>query len=123
MSARIIAGGFAIIAALTVLGFPVVAPIAGGVAIGLAWPQRGSRNAAVAGLVAWGALLAMASTQGSLSLTMTRLGGAMGLAPWGPLLATLVYPAVLAASAAWIAGLLSPRRSVSAPDSSSRLAA
>jgi hypothetical protein len=123
MSARIIAGGVAMIAALTVLGFPVLAPIAGGAAIGLAWPPRGARNAAMAGLLAWGALLAVASTQGSLSLTMTRLGGAMGLAPWGPLLATLIYPAVLAASAAWIAGLLSPRRSVSAPDSSSRLAA
>ena len=58
--------------------------------------------AAVAGAVAWGALLAWSATQGSVWSFSRTAGGAMGIS--GPLLIlmTLAFPAVLA----WIAAAL-----------------
>jgi hypothetical protein len=120
MNLAVIAWGAIVIGGGTWLGFPIWGPVTGGLLLGLFAP-RPAVHAAVAGAVAWGGLLALASTQGSLALTASRLGGALGLAPWGPIVATLLYPALLAASAAWLTGLASRRRAT--PASSSRLAA
>ena len=95
----------------TWLGFPTLAAIIVGGAIGLAWPQRAVRAAAAAGCLAWTVLLLMAALRGDAMGTLAgSLGAAMGVPGWALFVATLLYPTVLAASAAWLAHLVSPRR-------------
>lgn len=95
----------------TWLGAPTLAALAGGIAVGLLWPGRAARTAAAAGVIAWGGVLLVSSLRGAPVLELGgKLGGAMGLPTWAPLIATLLYPAILAASAAWLAQLASPRR-------------
>jgi len=95
----------------TWLGFPTLAAITVGLAIGLAWPLRAVRAAAAAGLLAWTVLLLMAALRGDAMATLAgSLGAAMGVPGWALFVATLLYPTVLAASAAWLAHLVSPRR-------------
>ena len=99
------------IAALTMLGFPTVAPIVAGFLVGLGWPGRAARTAGGAGLVAWAVLLLVAALRGdAVGAIGAKLGAAMGVPGWAPLAATLLYPAILAASAAWMGQLMSPRR-------------
>lgn len=107
----VIAGALAIVLG-TVFGAPTLTPIMVGIVIGLAWPRRAARVAAAAGATAWGALLAVALLRGGAIGTLaTTLGGAMGVPGVVLFLATLLYPAILAASAAWLAQLVSWRRS------------
>ena len=107
----VLAGALAIVLG-TVFGAPTLTPIMVGIVIGLAWPRRAARVAAAAGATAWGALLAVALLQGGAIGTLaTTLGGAMGVPGVVLFLATLLYPAILAASAAWLAHLVSWRRS------------
>jgi uncharacterized membrane protein YjjB (DUF3815 family) len=95
----------------TWLGFPTLAAITVGLAIGLAWPLRAVRAAAAAGFLAWTVLLLMATLRGDAMATLAgSLGAAMGVPGWALFVATLLYPTVLAASAAWLAHLVSPRR-------------
>jgi len=83
-----------------------------GMVIGIAWPRHAARVSAAAGAIAWAALLVVALLRGSAIGTLaTTLGGAMGVPGVVLFLATLLYPAILAASAAWLAHLVSWRRS------------
>ena len=107
----ILLAGVAAIVIGTYLGFPTLAPVVAGIAIGLGWPQRAVRTGAAAGFLAWALLLAVAALRGDAMGTLAgSLGAAMGLPGWALFVATLLYPAVLAASAAWLAHLVSPRR-------------
>ncbi len=110
----VIAAGAATIAFFTWLGAPTLAPIVVGLAIGLGWPLRAARAGAVAGFIAWGGLLLAAWLRGDAVATLSAtLGAAMGLPGWLLFVATVLYPTVLAASAAWLASVVSPRRTKS----------
>ena len=107
----ILLAGIAAMVIGTWLGYPTLTAITVGLVIGLASPQRSVRLAAAAGFFAWAFLLLLAALRGDAVGTLaSSLGGAMGLPGWGLFVATLLYPAVLAASAAWLAHLVSPRR-------------
>jgi len=104
--------GALVIALGTTLGAPTLTPIMVGIVIDLAWPRRAARVAAAAGAIAWGALLVVALLRGGAIGTLaSTLGGAMGVPGVVLFLATLLYPAILAASAAWLAQLVSWRGS------------
>ena len=95
----------------TWLGAPTVAPIVVGLAIGLFRPRYAARRAAMAGALAWGGVLAVAAVRGdTVGSFAASLGGAMGAPGWAIVLATLLYPAILASSAAWLAHLASTGR-------------
>ncbi|HEU5185988.1 MAG TPA: hypothetical protein VFU01_15560 [Gemmatimonadaceae bacterium] len=63
---------------------------------------RQAAAAAVAGALAWGALLAWSATEGSVWSFSRTAGGAMGISGLLLILMTLAFPAVLA----WIAAAL-----------------
>ena len=108
---RVILAGAAAMIVGTWLRLPTLSPIIVGIVIGLGWPQRAARRAALAGVVAWGGLLLAALARGDAVAGLgVTLGAAMGLPGWVLPIVTLVYPAVLAASAAWLAHLVSPFR-------------
>ena len=105
--------GMTAIALGTWLGAPMLAPIIVGAVIGLGWPALAARRAAIAGMLAWGALLLVALMRGdALGAFSKTLGDAMVVPAWALFLVTLLYPAILASSAAWLAHLVSPRRSM-----------
>ena len=88
----------------TWLGAPIIAAIVVGLAIGFLRPRHAARRAALAGALAWGSLLLVAAVRGdALGTFASTLGGAMGAPGWAIVLATLLYPALLASSAAWLA--------------------
>ena len=93
----------------TWLGFPTLAPVLVGLAMGVTMPMA-ARRAALAGVIAWGGVLLTATLRGDNIAGLSRtLGGAMGVPSWLLLLVTLLYPAILAASAAWLASLAARR--------------
>lgn len=97
----------------TWLGAPIVTPIVVGIALGLLWPGRAARSAAVAAAAAWGGLLLLAAVRGdAIAALGDSLGAAMGLPGWALAMTTVCYPALLAASAAWLGQLVTPRRPV-----------
>jgi hypothetical protein len=97
----------------TWLGFPTLAPVLVGLVLGFTGPMA-ARRAAMAGAIAWGGVLVAASLRGDHVAGLSRtLGGAMGVPSWVLLIVTLLYPAVLAASAAWLASLAARRFSPS----------
>lgn len=99
------------IAAGTWIGAPTLAPIVVGAVVGLAWPYRAARHAALAGIAAWGGLLVLAILRGDDIGTLgMSLGSAMGLPGWALFVATLLYPALLASSAAWLGHVITPRQ-------------
>lgn len=109
----IVLAGMAAIVLGTWRGAPMLAPILVGAVIGLGWPALAARRAAVAGMLAWGGLLLVALVRGdALGAFSKTLGDAMGVPAWVLFLVTLLYPAILASSAAWLAHLVSPRRSM-----------
>jgi hypothetical protein len=88
----------------TLLGVPIIAAIVVGLALGFFRPRHAARHAAIAGALAWGGVLAVGALRGdALGPFATTLGGAMGIPGWAIVLATLLYPALLASSAAWLA--------------------
>ena len=96
----------------TWLGAPTLSAILVGLVVGFVWPVRAARRVALAGILAWGSVLATAAIRGDPIVAFgTTLGGAMSVPGWVVIAATLLYPAVLASSAAWIAHLASTRRS------------
>lgn len=89
----------------TWLGFPTLAPVLAGFAMGFTIPMA-ARRAALAGVIAWGGILLAAVLRGDNIAGLSRtLGGAMGIPSWLLLIVTLLYPAILAASAAWLSSL------------------
>jgi hypothetical protein len=108
---KMVVAGAVAIALGTWLGAPTLSPVLVGLAIGFAWPLRAARVAAAGGLIAWGGLLLAAQLRGdAVARLSSTLGAAMGLPGWALFVATLLYPAVLASSAAWLASLVTPRR-------------
>jgi hypothetical protein len=59
--------------------------------------------------LAWTGLLAVQALRGPVGELSRDLGGVLNVPGWVPLLATLVFPAALAGSAAAIAGALQRR--------------
>jgi hypothetical protein len=111
----VLIGALGIVAG-TWLGAPTLAPIVAGLAIGLLWPHHAARTAALAGIAAWGGLLLVALLRGDDVLILgASLGSAMGLPGAVLFVATLLYPALLASSSAWLAHLVSPRRAPGSP--------
>jgi hypothetical protein len=97
----------------TWLGFSTLAPVLVGLAMGATVPIA-ARRAALAGVIAWGGVLLTATLRGDNISGLSRtLGGAMGVPSWLLLIVTLLYPAILAASAAWLASLVARRFSPS----------
>jgi hypothetical protein len=95
----------------TWLGAPILSPIVVGFAAGLIRPVNAASRSAIAGALAWGMLLATSTLRGDAIGTFTAtLGGAMGLPGFVIVVATLLYPAILASSAAWLGHLVSLRR-------------
>lgn len=95
----------------TWLGAPTLAPILVGLAVGLVRPTHAARRAALAGLLSWGGVLAVAALRGdALGAFGSALGSAIGVPGSVIVLATLLYPTALASSAAWLAHLVSLRR-------------
>lgn len=67
--------------------------------------------AALAALLAWGTLMAWNWLSGPLLALAGSLGGVMGLPGWSLILATLLFPAVLAGAAATLGAAI--RRALS----------
>ena len=94
----------------TVLGVPTLAPVIVGAAIGYLRPVRAARNAAAAGTLGWGALLVVAAVRGGAIESFSgKLGDVFGLPGVAMILATMLYPAVLAAAAAWLVAAVRTR--------------
>jgi hypothetical protein len=94
----------------TWLGWPTLTPIVAGAAMGVLLSVNAARQAALAGALAWGGVLVVSMLQGnSVDALGKTLGGAMGIPSWLLVLVTLLYPAILAASAAWLAQLAARR--------------
>lgn len=103
--------GIAAMVAGTWLGAPIATPIVVGLALGLLAPTRASRTAALAGALAWGGILAVSVIRGdSIGTLANSLGAAMSVPGWALVLVTILYPALLASSAAWLPHLVSRRR-------------
>jgi len=95
----------------TWLGVPIIAAIVVGLAVGFFRPRHAARRAALAGALAWGGVLVVAALRGdALGTFASTLGGAMGAPGWAIVLVTLLYPALLASSAAWLAQLVASGR-------------
>lgn len=94
----------------TWFGAPTLAALLIGAAIGVARLSQPARKSGLAAFIAWACLLLVALVRGdALGLLSTTLGAGMGIPGWAVFAATLLYPAILASSAAWIAHLLSSR--------------
>ena len=94
----------------TWLGWPTLTPIVAGAAMGVLLSVNAARQAALAGALAWGGVLLVSMLQGnSVGALGKTLGGALGIPSWLLVLVTLLYPATLAASAAWLAQLAARR--------------
>ena len=95
----------------TWVGAPIIAAIVVGLALGFFRSRHAARRAALAGALAWGGLLLVAALRGdSLGIFASTLGGAVGAPGWAIVLLTLLYPALLASSAAWLAQFAASRR-------------
>ena len=102
--------GAVVIVLGTALGAPTLAPVIVGAAIGYFRPARAARNAAAAGALAWGALLVVAAVRGgAIGSFSGKLGDVLGLPGVAVILATMLYPAVLAAAAAWLVAAVRSR--------------
>lgn len=94
----------------TWFGAPTLTPILVGLGFGATIASRPARRAALAAFIAWAGLLIIALARGdALGALGTTLGAGMGIPGWALFMATLLYPAILASSAAWIAHLLTSR--------------
>lgn len=95
----------------TVLGAPTLTAVIVGAAIGFLRPVRAARYAFGAGAVGWGALLVVAAIRGGAIGSLSgRLGDVLGLPGVAMIVVTMLYPAVLAASAAWLVAAIRTRR-------------
>jgi hypothetical protein len=83
--------------------------------VGVAWgaARRGEGypvlTAGVAASLAWVVLLAVTASHGRVGTLARTLGGILGIPGWAVLAVTLLFPAVLAAAAAALAGALQHR--------------
>ena len=94
----------------TWFGAPTITPIVVGVVLGLLLPASAARRSALAAVLAWGGLLLGRALRGDeIGALSATLGGAMGVPSWAVILVTVLYPTILAASAAWLAHLAARR--------------
>lgn len=90
----------------TWIGAPTLTPILVGALTGLMVRDNPARRAALAGLLAWAGILLFATLRGDHTGALSKtLGGAMGVPAWAIVIVTLLYPTILAASAAWLSHL------------------
>ena len=89
---------------------PTLAPVLVGLVMGFVVTRYPARKAALAAMLAWGGVLLAAAVRGDAIRTLgNTLGGAMGVPWWAVFVVTLLYPAILAASAAWLSLMLRDR--------------
>ena len=94
----------------TWLGLPTLAPMLVGLVMGFVVSQYPARKSALAAVLAWGGVLVVSAIRGDAIRTLSNtLGAAMGVPRWAVFIVTLLYPAVLAASAAWLSAMLRDR--------------
>lgn len=94
----------------TWFGAPTITPIVVGLIMGFLLTANSARRAALAGVLAWAGLLLGGALRGDdIGALSQTLGGAMGVPSWAIVLVTLLYPAILAASAAWLSHLAARR--------------
>lgn len=67
------------------------------------------RSCFLGAALGWAALLAVGALQGPVGAVARHVGGVFGLPAWGFVLATLLFPALLAAAAAQVARPPVPR--------------
>ena len=95
--------GAVAIALGTVLGSSTFSAIIVGAAIGYLRPVRAARYAFGAGAIGWGGLLLVAAIRsGEIGALTGKLGEVLGLPGIVMVVVTILYPAVLAGSAAWV---------------------
>jgi len=95
----------------TVLSAPTLTAIIVGAAIGYFRPVRAARNAAAAAALAWGGLLVVAAIRGGAIGSLSgKLGEILGMPGVVMIAVTLLYPAVLASAAAWLAAAIRAMR-------------
>lgn len=82
---------------------PVLGALAGAL---LGARARPGRWAALAAAVAWIGILAFAAAEGPVGTLARRLAGAMQLPVWGLYAVTLLFPALLAGTAALLGALV-----------------
>lgn len=85
---------------------PLIAAAWGAAQRGVGYPVATS---AVGAALGWVLLLGLRATAGPMGELSRKLGGIMGVPGWVPLLLVLVFPAVLAAAAAALAGAVQRR--------------
>ena len=92
--------------------FGWTAPAWWGAIAGLFWPrERPVLGAALHGALGWCAILLLYLANGYPAGTLAvRLAGAMQLPVWLLIVATLVFPALLSASAAWVGSAIREMR-------------
>lgn len=82
------------------------------VAVGYAALERGDPwlplRAAIAGFVAWSLLLLFQAPGGNVARIATAVGGVIGIGGFGVTLLTVVFPALMAASAAAVVRAVLP---------------
>jgi hypothetical protein len=102
----IIAGGSAVALGTWFLGWTM--PVWWGMVFGLVRPSsRPARIAAAQGALGWAMILFLLTVAGDpVPLLATRLAGAMQIPAWSLLAATILYPALLASSSAWLTAQL-----------------
>ena len=106
--------GMASIVLGTWFGAPTLTPVVVGLAMGVLVRVTPARRAALAGVLGWGGLLLVAALRGDhVGALSTTLGGALGVPSLVVVLVTLLYPSILAASAAWLGHLVIHARATS----------
>jgi hypothetical protein len=91
----------ALAAAGTILtGWWIVPILAAGWVRVLPRHRRGARTVALGAALGWGAILTWSVSQGPVAGMAVRLSSVLGLPSWGFTAATLLFPALLAGTAA-----------------------
>jgi hypothetical protein len=95
-------GGAAVALMTTLLGW--WAPAIWGALLGMLMPRaRIVRAAAISASLGWAFLLILPLVRGgAVGALATRLGAVFGIPAWALVAVTIAFPAVLAASAAWL---------------------
>ena len=92
-------------------GMPTVGPVVVGALCGLVLARKGPRVAATSAILSWGGLLAFGVVRGQpIGEVAGKLGSIMGVPGTALLLLTVLYPAVLSTTAAYLAAQVSPMR-------------
>jgi len=112
---RIVIVAIALALGTTLAGWWAVPVVALAYGVVMHRTSRPGLTAAVAGALAWGGYLVLASVGGAaIRPFAAALGTSMQLPAWAPLVATLVFPALLAGLAAYLGARVGGRYLTSA---------